>query len=160
VSFNSGKPVPPGWLIDSKGQPTTDPGTFYREPHGTILPLGGDQAYKGFGIGLLLDMFVAGLSGSPCSRPDIKPRSANAVLFVVFDAAQFAGSDHFLGEVTSLAENVKNCPRASGVDQILLPGDPERRARARRRVEGLPLDDGTWGQLAALAQKLGVAVPR
>jgi len=160
VAFNSGKPVPPGCLIDAQGQPTTDPGTFYRDPKGTILPLGGDQAYKGFGIGLLLDMFVAGLAGSPCSRPEIGPRSANAVLFVAFDAAQFAGTDHFLGEVTDLATSVRDCPRAPGVTEIMLPGDPERKARARRRIEGIPLDDGTWGQLTTLAQKLGVTVPR
>ena len=42
---------------------------------------------------------------------------------------------------------------------ISLPGDPENRTRARRQREGIPLDDGTWGQLAALAGKLGVAVP-
>jgi hypothetical protein len=43
-------PAPPGWLLDERGQPTTDPGVLYREPRGSILPLGGAQAYKGFGI--------------------------------------------------------------------------------------------------------------
>src|SRR6516165_9490810 len=95
VAFNKRKPVPEGWLLDERGRPTTDPGVLYREPRGSILPLGGPQAYKGFGIGLLLDMFAGGLSGAPCSRPDLGPRSANAVLFLVFDGARFAGADHF-----------------------------------------------------------------
>src|SRR5207248_2405619 len=56
VCFNKGLPAPDGWLLDSKGQPTTDPGVLYHDPRGTIQPLGGTQAYKGFGIGLLLDM--------------------------------------------------------------------------------------------------------
>ncbi len=64
VQFNKGEPVPEGWLLDSQGKPTTDPGVLYHEPKGTILPLGGQQAYKGFGLGLLLDMLVGGLSGA------------------------------------------------------------------------------------------------
>jgi LDH2 family malate/lactate/ureidoglycolate dehydrogenase len=42
---------------------------------------------------------------------------------------------------------------------IQLPGDPERRERERRLREGVPLDEGTWGQLVELAGRLGVAVP-
>jgi uncharacterized oxidoreductase len=160
VAFNKGVPVPEGWLLDPQGRPTTDPGVLYREPRGTILPLGGPQAYKGFGIGLLLDMLVGGLSGSPCSRPELGPRTGNAVLFLLFDAAQFAGSEHFLTEVTTLAENVRGCPPVSPEVPIQLPGDPERRERARRQAEGIPLDEGTWGQLTAVADRLGVKRPQ
>jgi hydroxycarboxylate dehydrogenase B len=159
VQFNKGQPAPEGWLLDAEGRPTTDPGVLYREPRGTIQPLGGDQAYKGFGIGLLLDMLVGGLSGAPCSRPEAEPRSANAVLFVLIDGRRFAGAEHFTREVTTLADNVRNCPRAAGVDRIQLPGDPERRERARRQQAGISLDDGTWGQLVAIAGRLRVALP-
>ncbi len=159
VQFNKGQPAPEGWLLDAEGRPTTDAGVLYRDPRGTILPLGGAQAYKGFGIGLLLDMLVGGLSGAPCSRPEAEPRSANAVLFVLLDSRHFAGAEHFSREVSNLADNVRNCPRAAGVDAIQLPGDPERRERARRQREGIHLDDGTWGQLVTLAGKLRVALP-
>jgi uncharacterized oxidoreductase len=159
VAFNKGEPVPAGWLLDGAGRPTTDPGVLYRDPRGTILPLGGPQAYKGFGLGLLLDMLAGGLSGAPCSRPDIGPRSANAVLFVLFDSAHFAGREHFQSEVTTLAANVRSCPPAADSPGIQLPGDPERRARNSRGAAGVQLDDGTWGQLTALADRLGVARP-
>jgi len=159
VAFNKGVPAPEGWLLDAQGKPTTDPSVLYRDPRGTILPLGGSQAYKGFGIGLLLDMLVGGLSGSPCSRPEINARSANAVLFVLFDSDFFAGADHFLNEVNALTDNVRTCPVAEGAGPITLPGDPERRERAKRSVAGIPLDDGTWGQLVALAKEHRVAAP-
>lgn len=159
VVYNKGGQVPEGWLLDAQGRPTTDPSVLYRDPRGTILPLGGPQAYKGFGIGLLLDMFAGGLSGASCSRPEMPLRVANAVLFIVLDVGQFAGADHFLREVTDLAEAVRSCPRAEGVEEITLPGDPERRERGRRQKAGLSLDDGTWGQLATLAERLKVAVP-
>lgn len=160
VAFNKGQRVPDGWLLDARGRPTTDPSVLYRDPRGSILPLGGAQAYKGFGIGLLLDMFAGGLSGAPCSRPDAPNLVQNAVLFIVLDIAQFAGQAHFLKEVSELARSVQTCPRADGVQEILLPGDPERRERARRKVQGIPLDDGTWGQLVKLADRSKVGVPK
>jgi uncharacterized oxidoreductase len=159
VLFNKGQPVPEGWLIDERGRPTTDAGVLYRDPRGSILPLGGAQAYKGFGIGLLLDMFAGGLSGAPCSRPGAPNLVANAVVFLVLDVDHFAGAEHFLTEVTDLAAAVRGCPRVEGLPEILLPGDPERREKARRSAAGVTLDDGTWGQLAAVAARLKVAAP-
>jgi hydroxycarboxylate dehydrogenase B len=159
VAFNKGQRVPEGWLLDAAGRPTTDPAVLYHEPRGTILPLGGPYAYKGFGIGLLLDMFAGGLSGGPASRPDAPPRVANAVLFVVFDLEQFAGAAHFLREANDLAQAVRSCPRVDGVADVLVPGDPERRERARRKAAGIPLDDGTWAQLAGVAGRLRVPLP-
>jgi uncharacterized oxidoreductase len=159
VCFNKGVPVPEGWLLDPQGRPTTDAASLYGDPRGTILPLGGAQAYKGFGIGLLLDMLAGGLSGAPCSRPELPLRVANATFFLLLDPAAFAGADHFLHEVGDLAANVRNCPRAEGVAEIMLPGDPERKEKARRSVAGLTLDDGTWKQLSETAQKLKVEVP-
>jgi uncharacterized oxidoreductase len=158
VCFNKGAQAPEGWLLDSEGRPTTDPGVLYHEPKGTILPLGGSQAYKGFGLGLLLDMLAGGLSGGPCSRPELGSRSANAVVFVLFDPAQFAGADHFRTEITDLAANVRSSPTVSGAS-ITLPGDPERRERERRLREGIALDEGTWAQLSQLANRLSVSVP-
>src|SRR5439155_769885 len=110
VLFNKGIEAPDGWLLDSQGKPTNDPSVLYSDPRGTIRPLGGNQAYKGFGIGLLLDMLVGGLSGAPCSTPGAPNLSANAVLFMVLDVSMFAGTDHFLDQVTNLASNVRACP--------------------------------------------------
>jgi uncharacterized oxidoreductase len=159
VCYNKGVPVPDGWLLDAAGRPTTDAGVLYNEPKGTILPLGGTQAYKGFGLGLLLDMLAGGLTGAPCSRPELGPISANAVVFVLFDPARFAGAEHFGQEVGDLAVNVRNALPVMGAT-IQLPGDPERRERARRQTQGITLDEGTWGQLKDLAGRLGVEMPR
>jgi uncharacterized oxidoreductase len=156
VCQNKGVPVPEGWLLDAQGKPTTDPNVLYRDPPGTILPLGGAQAYKGFGLGLLLDMLAGGLSGGPCSNPQHGPISANAVLFVLFDPARFAGAEHFRTEVGTLAANVLSCPPAEPGGAIQLPGEPEKRSRERRLREAIPLDEGTWGQLLELAGRLGV----
>ncbi|MFQ3593214.1 MAG: Ldh family oxidoreductase [Gemmataceae bacterium] len=159
VALNKGQPLPPGWLLDAEGRPTTDPAALYTDPPGTILPLGGEQSYKGFGLGLLLDMLAGGLSGAPCSTPGLKSRSANAVVFIVLDPERFAGIAHFRTETGNLAANVRSCPTIAPEASITLPGDPERRCREQRQRDGIALDEGTWNQLTALARRLQVGVP-
>jgi uncharacterized oxidoreductase len=53
---------------------------------------------------------------------------------------------------------VRDCPRIDGCNEILLPGDPERRTLAERSKNGIPFDAGNWEQLTKLADKLGVTV--
>ncbi len=153
------KPVPEGWLLDAEGRPSTDSAVLYEPPFGSIRPMGGDQAYKGFGLALALDLLVAGLSGGRSCFAGAPAAKGNNLLFVAFDPGSFAGADALLAEANGLASFVRETPRASGVEAILLPGDPERRALRRREAEGIPLPDGHWAKLAELAGSLGVAVP-
>ena len=51
---------------------------------------------------------------------------------------------------------LKSSNRQPGVDEILLPGEPEQRTAAARRRDGLPLDDGSVSGLDKLAARLGL----
>jgi len=155
----AGEPCPEGWLIDSEGRPTTDPEKLYADPPGAILPMGGAQAYKGFGLGLMIDILTGALSGGECARPEPTPIKGNCVFMLVIDPAEFGGARHFAAEVDQLADYVRSCPRAEGVEEILLPGDPERRVLATRRQSGIPLDEENWRALTSLAERVGVATP-
>ena len=154
------QPTPEGWLIDHTGAPTTDPAVLYTEPRGSILPFGGTQAYKGFGLGLLLDLLCGGLSGGACSNPAL-PRAGqgNAAVFVLFNPALFGGVDHFLKESDGLTAYVRSCPTVHGVAAITLPGDPERQSKEKRSAEGISVPDGTWELIAKTANELGVPLP-
>jgi uncharacterized oxidoreductase len=160
AQFQKKQPAPEGWLVDHTGAPTTDPGVLYAEPRGGLLPFGGSQAYKGFGLGLLLDLWCGGLSGGACSNPAFPlPGGGNAAVFVVLDPALFGGTDHFLKEADGLAAYVRSCPTAAGVAAITLPGDPERASKARRQGEGIPVPDGTWELILRTASELNVPPP-
>jgi hydroxycarboxylate dehydrogenase B len=152
-------PTPEGWLLDHRGRPTTDPAVLYEPPLGSILPMGGTQAYKGFGLGLVLDMLAGGLTGGRASHPGAPPAKGNNVVFVAIDPALFAGREALLREVSQLADYIRDCPRAEGVEAILLPGDPERATLARRQAGGIPIAEAHWARLADLAGQLGVPVP-
>ena len=54
---------------------------------------------------------------------------------------------------------MRDVPRIDGVNDVTLPGDPERRTLASRSAAGIPLDDGNWKALVDLAAQLKVAVP-
>jgi uncharacterized oxidoreductase len=156
----AGQSCPEGWLLDSEGRPTTDPHSLYANPPGTILPMGGAQAYKGFGLGLMVEIFAGALSGGACIREVPINQNGNCVFMMVLDPAHMGGTEHFAREVSGLAEFVRGCPTIEGVDEILLPGDPERRTLAARSRTGIPLDDGNWSQLVQLAARLGVDSPK
>ena len=49
---------------------------------------------------------------------------------------------------------LRSATRKPGVEEILLPGEPELRTATTRRRDGLPLDDGTVSQLDDLATRL------
>jgi uncharacterized oxidoreductase len=155
----AGEPCPDGWLLDSEGRPTNDPESLYVDPPGTIRPFGGEQAYKGFGLGLLVEVLSGALSGGLCAREVPLTPIGNCVFMLVLDPEHFGGAEHFRQETGDLVRFVRGCPRVQGVDEITLPGDPERRALARGLAEGITLDDGNWQKLVALAGRLGVAPP-
>jgi uncharacterized oxidoreductase len=159
VLHQKGEQVPEGWLLDAKGQSTTNPDVLYQEPRGTILPLGGAQAYKGFGLGLMLDALAGGLSGGACSQPGPFSGVGNAVMFILLDVARFGGVEHFLKETGALAEFVRSCPARPG-ESILLPGDPERQMLEQRRKSGIPVPDSLWETLKELAIEGGMTIPR
>ena len=155
----AGQPVPAGWVLDPDGKPTTDPNQLYGDPPGTILPLGGDQAYKGFGLAFMIDMLAGGLSGGQCPFASPPPPLGNCAVFWVINPEFFGGSTHLLNEVGKLETYVRDVPKIDGVQDVTLPGDPERRTLAIRRANGIPLDEGNWKALLDMAGKLNVPVP-
>lgn len=151
--------VPPGWIQDAQGIPTTDPNVMLADPPGCLLPFGGDQAYKGFGLGLLFDVLIGGLSGGYCPPAPAGTIEWNNVLVVAWDPERCAGQEHFLGEASRLVEAVRGTPRKAGVDRIRLPGDRGAELRATRQKSGIPLEGEHWASLARLAAELNVSLP-
>lgn len=153
------KPVTLGWIQDAEGNPTTDPNVMLADPPGCLLPFGGDQAHKGFGLGLMFDILVAGLAGGYCPPAPKGEPEANNILLVVWNPARCAGQTHFTTEAARLIDAVRNTPTRAGVDRIQLPGDRSDAVRAERSRTGIPLDGDAWQTLAQIGQKLNVRLP-
>ncbi len=160
VALVAGQQCPPGWLQDADGNPTTDPAVRFSDPRGTLLPMGGEQGYKGFGLGLFLDLLVGGLTGGFCPPAPENAPGTNNVLLIIWDAKRFSGHAHFQTEVDKLINHVRETPLKPGVEEIRLPGDRSESVRVERNEHGIPLDDGTWDRLVRTAEELDVAVPQ
>lgn len=155
----AGEPIPDGWVLDPDGRPTNDPNQLYGDPPGTILPMGGVQAYKGFGMSYMIELLASGLSGAPCAFPNPPPPVGNAALFILMSPERLAGREHLADEAAKLEEYVRSVPLIDEAAGVTLPGDPERRVMKERTQSGVPLDDGNWQALTGLANVLGVETP-
>jgi len=58
--------------------------------------------------------------------------------------------------VDKLIREIRASPTAPGVNDILMPGEPELKAAEKRRKEGIPVPDATWGGIVNVAKQLGV----
>ena len=159
VALNQGELLPPGCTIDSEGRPNQDPAVFYGPPVGALLPFGG---HKGYGLSIFCEIFAGALSGGHTTNPDnpTAGRLVNNMLSLVFDAEAFCGAEAFNAEIARLAAWVKASPPVMPGGEVLLPGEIERRTRARLERDGIPLDVVTRRQIADSVRTLAVALPQ
>lgn len=156
VAFNKGVNVPEGCIIDSKGQPTTDPKVFYANPPGAILPIAG---HKGYGLAMLCEVLAGALTGGGCSNPKNADKVLNGMLSIYLDSSFFQKDAEFAAEIKRFIAYVKSSAKVTPSGEILMPGEIEERTKAQRTRGGIEIDATTWGQLTETAKGLGVASP-
>ncbi len=158
VARNKGAAVPENAIIDGAGRPTTDPERFYADPPGAILPIAG---HKGYVLSVVVEALAGALTGGGASHPDnpTADRVCNGMLSIFIDPGTVAGLSFGAG-MERFVDWVKAAPKAEGVSEILMPGDPEEQTRADRLANGIPLDGATLEQLSAAARKVGLADAR
>jgi uncharacterized oxidoreductase len=152
IAYNSGKSIPPGCILDSEGRPSTNPADFVGPPEGALLPFGG---HKGFALSLATDILAGAISGAGCSRPTGK-RVGNSFTAMLLDPVVFRGEGAFDQDVDQLVDYVKSSKLAEGFNEILIPGEPEQRERARRERDGISVDNETWRQIRETGERYGV----
>ncbi|HCU38359.1 MAG TPA: dehydrogenase, partial [Armatimonadetes bacterium] len=140
VRLRRGEKLPPDCIVDADGNRTTDPATLYGPPPGSLLPFGGPVGHKAYGLAVMVECLAGALSGAGCTSDDA-PRGGNAAFFLVIDIGAFTSPAAFEQETGDLAEWLKSSRPAPGGGEILVPGEPEARAREQRSRDGIPIDD-------------------
>jgi uncharacterized oxidoreductase len=153
VAYHRGVLVPDNCLIDAEGRPTNDPKVLYGSPPGAILPFGG---HKGYALGMLAEMLAGALTGGGCSDP-AADRLANNMLSIVLAPSFFQADEAFAREVRRYIDYVKTSIPATPGGEILVPGEPEERTRAKRLRDGIELEEATWDQIAATCRTLNIS---
>ncbi|MCA8870205.1 MAG: Ldh family oxidoreductase [Rhodobacteraceae bacterium] len=139
MAASAGQPIPLGWAVDADGNPTTDAKAALK---GSMLSMGG---YKGWGLGLMVEMLAACLTGtinsldsSALKAPDGPPHNFGQFYFLL-DPEVFAGEAFWQG-LQKVSDAVAAQPGAR------LPG------ANRRLPEAVEIDADLWVLAQALAQ--------
>jgi uncharacterized oxidoreductase len=163
VASRGGKKLPEGSLIDPQGRLSTDPATLYG-PYDTTSPRdarNGEGAirafgeHKGSGLALMCELLAGALTGSGTCGPGQR-RFCNGMLSIYMSPGYFGSEEMFAKEARDYLEFFKSARPSTPGGQVLLPGEPERRTRAKRLAEGVPLQDEVWDSICAVAREHGI----
>jgi uncharacterized oxidoreductase len=157
VARNKGEQLKPGILLDGEGKATTDPGAMYRQPRGALMTFG---EHKGYALAFVCEMLAGALCGSGTMRPERQggATATNGMLTIVIDPARLIDRDWLRDEIAAMTAYITASPPSRPDEPVLIPGDPERRTRAERVANGIPIDDETWRELVAAARGINVLV--
>ena len=132
----AGAPIPLGWAVDAEGNPTTDPEAALS---GALVSSGG---YKGWGFGLMAEIFAAALTGGvlshqvkPLKAPDGPPHDLGQYYLLIAPGV----SDVFDSRMADLANAVAKDAGARMPGQGRIAADPAS------------LDPTAWAQARTLA---------
>lgn len=162
----AGQQIPEEWAMDRDGRATADPTAALA---GALLPVGG---HKGSGLALAVELLTSVLSGSSVGA-DLENTSMTGAagrrgggqvgsvsqFFLALDPDAFAGREAFAAGFSRLAEAITDADPAPGFDEVMLPGERERRAAQHAAVAGIELAPSTVQLLAELATELSLSLP-
>jgi uncharacterized oxidoreductase len=153
VAHNKGAKVSPEWLLDDRGNPTSEARFGVIEPFGALRTMG---LHKGYGLAVVCELLGGALTGNGTWHSDDRSRKRvwNGMFTIVIDPARMGTGDTFGRETTAFLESVRRSPVAPGFDKVRIAGEPERETRARREREGIAVDETTWNEIVAAAAKL------
>ena len=134
----AGQSIPLGWAVDAAGQPTTDPAEALK---GSLVSMGG---YKGYGLGLMVEILAAAVTGSVNSLdvkglklPEGAPHDLGQFYFLL-DPTVFSG-DAFWDRLARVVDAIEDQPPAR------IPG------RGKVLPEKVEVADAVWDLVLGLA---------
>ncbi len=163
VTFNrlnivreEGGTVEPNWGADEDGVPTTDP---RRIAH--LFPIGG---YKGYGLGMMIDILSGLLSGMPVG-PDVSRMYGNPLsekrrlghFCVAINIAAFEDIAIFKRRLSDYCKTLREQGMGDADTRAKVPGDPEKEMKVQRLREGIPVPTSLLQELFRLGEEAGVA---
>jgi len=168
IAQREGEKIPLGWCLDENGLPTTNPEEMING--GALLPLGSSKegsGHKGYCLAGAVDILSAVLSGANWG-PFATPFAINASIsgtqvgkgighfFVAWDIEGFRDLIAFKKSMDHWIVTMRNAIAREEGAKVLVPGDPEREAYARRIKEGIPIHPIILDQLKTISHACNV----
>jgi hydroxycarboxylate dehydrogenase B len=153
VAYNKGLSVADGCLIDDAGNPTNDPAGFIRDHTGALRSFG---THKGSGLAVMCEIMAAAVAGGQGAFHEAKGGVLNSMLATIIDLSKLGDPSVIAADIQAVKAHVKSARPGPGFDEVLTPGEPEKRYSARRTAEGIEVDDTTWRDIRVAAGTIGI----
>lgn len=163
IARMKGTSMPEGWVVDSEGKPVTDP-TKVKPGKVAFLPLGGTPtmgSYKGFGLGVLVDILCGVLSGGKAGLQMVDEGrgicNPSHCFFGALRIDGFLAVDKFKKAMDEMIEAYEALPTLPSVKKVYIAGGYEAEIVKDRQANGIPLHSKVLQELKELSEELGVA---
>ncbi|MBN1299401.1 MAG: Ldh family oxidoreductase [Actinobacteria bacterium] len=165
-----GKKIPPGWVIDSQGNTSTDPEIVLEGLNSgecALAPLGGIgeemAGYKGYGYATVVEilssalqggLFLKALSDVDSSKNKVKSRLGHFFMAINIDC--FTEPSSFKKTVGDILRSLRASKKAAGHDRVYTAGEKEYLAWLERKDKGVPLNDALQKMLVKARDQHGL----
>ncbi|QTV80500.1 Ldh family oxidoreductase [Microbacterium sp. NIBRBAC000506063] len=150
-----GRAIPEGWIIDARGRPTTDPRDLL--DGGSVLPLGGAQAHKGYVLSFIIEAMADVLSGMEFREDLSRPWPIiDGCFMAVFNVEAFRPLSDFRRDLRDMTDYVTSSRPVVAGERVYYPGERSRLHRAHAREHGVEIPDDVWMRILAVATESGV----
>lgn len=145
------EPADPAWGCDANGLPSADPDQI-----AMLNPAG---SYKGFGLGMMVEMLCGVLAAGPYAHQilpmyrELSARRSISHLFIALDPEKFLPTAQFRSTLQEMVDRVRALPPLAGTNSVMVPGDPEKKALRLRSREGIPIDEQPLREFLALSEE-------
>jgi LDH2 family malate/lactate/ureidoglycolate dehydrogenase len=158
VAAKDRTPIPDNWATGPNGETTTDPVQALK---GFMLPVGGPKGYSlTLVIGLLSTMLSGAAFGSEVTHmyEDLGRPQNIGHLFGVLPITSFEPVEIYKRRMDKAIREIRDTPRAPGVERIYLPGEREELLAEEYRRTGIPIQKSVWMELQEVGNQLGVTL--
>jgi hydroxycarboxylate dehydrogenase B len=153
IAYNKGVPVADGCLIDAAGNPTNDPTGFIHDHTGALRAFG---THKGSGLAVMCEIMASAVAGGQGAFHQPKGGVLNSMLATIIDLSKLGDPSVIAEDIQAVKAHVKSARAGPGFDEVLTPGEPEKRYAAQRTEHGIEVDDTTWREIRAAAESIGI----
>jgi len=171
VAARAEKPVPAGWVIDSEGNPMTDPDQILEDlgdATAALLPLGGAgellAGYKGYDLATMVEILSASLCGGMFMKDLLgfgedgfrRPYMLGH-FFLAIDIEHFIPlevSRRITGQIMRALQDARKAP---GQERIYVAGEKEHEREEQIREQGVPVNPNLRRELQTMRDELNIS---
>lgn len=155
VQAQKGEPMPEGWVMDTEGNPITDPN---KADEGFLVPIGG---YKGAGLNIMIGLLAGVMNGAAFGRDVVPFRTDHTTptntgqAIIVFRPDLFSAREEYESRIDAKLRELRDSKTNTG-NPVRLPGENAVAREEEARRLGLFVPEALLTSLNELAGSVGL----